>query len=227
VPVLARELARGAAAGAVRTDGDPRGASVLVYVLAGESGEEDESALRQASRARTPVVVVAARPLGDAVPFVPATHVVPVPAGEGFPVEDVLRTAAAVLGEDGAPLAARVPLLRRPVADRLVESFARRNGLVGAAVFLPGADLPLLALNQLRLLLRLEQAYGLPIDRERLPELLATVAAGFGLRALARELLDLVPVAGWAVKGAVAYGGTRALGEAAVARLESRGAAPG
>ncbi len=223
--MLARELARGARAGAVRTDGDPRGASALVYVLAGDPGEEDEAALRRASRARTPVVVVAARPLGDAVvPFVPATHVVPVPAGEGFPVDGVLRTTAAVLGEEGAPLAARVPLLRRPVADRLVESLARKNGLVGATVFLPGADLPLLAANQLRLLLRLEQAYGLPIDRERLPELLGTIAAGFGLRALARELLDLVPVAGWAVKGAVAYGGTRALGEAAVARLESRDA---
>jgi uncharacterized protein (DUF697 family) len=44
------------------------------------------------------------------------------------------------------------------------------------------------------------------------------------MRALARELLDLVPVAGWAVKGAVAYAGTRALGEAAIRRLE---AAPG
>jgi uncharacterized protein (DUF697 family) len=77
-----------------------------------------------------------------------------------------------------------------------------------------------LALNELRLLLRLEQAYGLEIDlRERLPELAGTLAAGLGLRALARELLDLVPGAGWAVKGAVAYAGTRALGEATVRRL--------
>ena len=76
-----------------------------------------------------------------------------------------------------------------------------------------------------RLLLRLEQAYGLEIDpRERLPEIAATLGVGFGMRALARELLDLVPVAGWAVKGAVAYAGTRALGEAAIRRLE---AAPG
>src|SRR5262249_26690754 len=49
----------------------------------------------------------------------------------------------------------------------------------------------------------------------------------FGLRALARELLDLMPptdteggrgsqrVAGWALKAVIAYGGTRALGEAA------------
>jgi uncharacterized protein (DUF697 family) len=72
------------------------------------------------------------------------------------------------------------------------------------------------------MLLRLEQTYGLEIDlRERLPEIAATLGIGFGLRALARELLDLVPVGRWAVKGAVAYAGTRALGEAAVLRLES------
>jgi uncharacterized protein (DUF697 family) len=87
-------------------------------------------------------------------------------------------------------------------------------------VFLPGVDLPVLTLNEIRLLLRLEQVYGLEIDPgERLPEIVATLGAGVGLRAIARELLDLVPVAGWAVKGAVAYAGTRALGEAAVRRL--------
>ena len=103
--------------------------------------------------------------------------------------------------------------------------------MLGAAVFVPGADLPVLALNQIRMILRLEQAYGLDADpRERAPELLATVAAGFGFRAVARQLLAVVPVAGWAVQGAVAYAGTRALGEAAVKRLEVpiRGsAAPG
>ena len=93
--------------------------------------------------------------------------------------------------------------------------------LLAVAVFIPGADLPVLVLNQIRMVLRLEQAYGLDADpRERAPELLATIAAGFGLRAVARQLLGVVPVAGWAVQGAVAYAGTRALGEAAVKRLE-------
>jgi uncharacterized protein (DUF697 family) len=72
--------------------------------------------------------------------------------------------------------------------------------------------------------LRLHQAYGFEVDpRERLPEIVATMGASFGLRAVARELLDLVPVAGWAVKGGVAYASTRALGEAAVRRLEPGG----
>lgn len=221
--VLRRELGEGARGGAVRTDDSPRDAAVLVYVLGHEPTDDDREALKRARRARVPIVAVAAGLLADdvSIPFVLATDVVRVAPGEGFPVEAIARTIAARLGEDGAPVAARVPVLRRAVAEQLIRSFARRSGVVGAAVFIPGADLPVLALNQVRLVLRLEQAYGLAIDpRERLPELAATIGAGLGLRALARELLDLVPGAGWAVKGAVAYAGTRALGEAALVRLE-------
>ena len=101
------------------------------------------------------------------------------------------------------------------VCAHLVESFARRNAITAAAVFVPGADLPILTLNQARLVLRIGSAYGAEIDGQRLPELLGVLGAGFGFRALAREALDFVPIAGWALKGAVAYAGTRALGEAA------------
>jgi len=219
--VLARELARGGDPAAVR-DGDPAGAAVYVHVLAG--GEEDAVALKRARRARAPIVAVASGPLADdvSIPFVLATDVVRVAPGEGFPLERIAEVVAGRLGEDAAPLAARLPVLRRAVCRRLVASFSAKNGLVAAAVFIPGADLPVLALNQVRMLLRIEQAHGLAADpRERAPEVLASLAAGIGLRAAARELLDLVPVAGWAVKGAVAYAGTRALGEAAIRRLES------
>jgi uncharacterized protein (DUF697 family) len=51
------------------------------------------------------------------------------------------------------------------------------------------------------------------------------VGAGFAFRTVARELLDVVPFAGWAVKGAVAYTGTRAVGEAAERYFEARGRA--
>ena len=223
--VLRRELARGAKPGAVRQINDPKGAAVFVYVLGREPTAEDEQALKQARRARVPIVAVAAGPVADdvTIPYVLATDIVRVPAGEGFPLERIAHVIARMLGEDGAPLAARLPVLRRAVADVLVASFSRKCGVIGAAVFVPGADLPVLALHQVRMLLRIEQAYGLDADpRERAPELLATVAAGLGLRAVARQLLGVVPVAGWAVKGAVAYAGTRALGEAAIKRQEIR-----
>jgi uncharacterized protein (DUF697 family) len=220
--VLERELARGGDPAAVRI-GDPEGAAVYVHLVAGSAG--DEAALKRARRARVPTVAVQtlARSAGEgSVPYVLATDVVRVGPGEALPVEAIARRIAAVLGEDAAPLAGRLPVLRGPVCERLVESFARKNGIIAAAVFVPGVDLPVLTLNQVRMLLRLDQAYGLELDpRERIPEVVAVIGAGLGLRAVARELLDLVPVAGWAVKGAVAYAGTRALGEAAILRLEA------
>ena len=222
--VLLRELGRDAPPGAVLGGGAPDGAAVLVYVLGHEPKPDDVAALARARRARVPIVAVTGRD-DLAIPNVLASDVVRVRPGEGFPLEEIARTIAARLGEQAAPLAGRVPLLRGAVCEQLVAGCARRNGVIGAFAFVPGADLPALALNQLRLVLRLEQAHGREIDlRERLPELAATLGAGLGLRALARQLVDRLPVPEWAVQGAVAYAGTRALGDAAVLRLE---AAPG
>jgi uncharacterized protein (DUF697 family) len=216
--VLARELSRGGSASAVRV-GDPAGGAVYVHLVGGG----DESDLKRARRSRVPIVAIVFGAEDVAVPFVLATDVVRVEAGRPFPVDEIAGRIAARLGEEAVSLASRLPVLRPTVCAHLVESFARKNGIVGAAVFVPGADLPVLALNQVRMLLRLDQAYGLELDpRERLPEVIATIGAGMGMRAVARELLDLIPVAGWAVKGGVAYAGTKALGEAALKRLEAQ-----
>ena len=220
---LRRELARrGDPAALVGPEGLERAAGIL-HVLAGPPAAEDEEVLKRAHRSRVPVVCLAAAPEADGdVPYVLPTDVVHARAGEGFPVEELARALAHRLGEAATPLAARLPVLRRAVCDQLVESFARRNALVGAAVWIPGADLPVLTLNQVRLVLRIGSAYGVEIDAERLPELLGVLGAGFGFRALAREALDFVSVAGWLLKGAVAYAGTKALGEAARRYFEAR-----
>ena len=82
--------------------------------------------------------------------------------------------------------------------------------------------MPVLTVNQVRLILRIADAYGFEIDKERLPEVLAVFGSGFGFRKFARRGAELVPVLGWALKGAVAYAGTRALGEAAMRYFERR-----
>jgi uncharacterized protein (DUF697 family) len=108
------------------------------------------------------------------------------------------------------------------VCETLIETFARKNGLIGAAVFIPGVDFPVLTANQLRLVLRICASYGLEIDKERAPEIVATIATGLGARAIARELVGAVPVAGWLLKGALAYAATKALGEATIKYCEAR-----
>jgi uncharacterized protein (DUF697 family) len=158
----------------------------------------------------------------DAVPYVLAADLVRVPAGQGFPVDEITEAVARRLGENGTALAARLPRLRGAVCKHLISHFAKRNAAVAAAIFIPGVDMPVLTLNQIRLVLRIALAYGQEIDRTRAGELLGVVGVGFGLRAVARELLDFVPIAGWAVKGGVAYAGTKAVGEAAVRYFEAR-----
>lgn len=222
---LVKGLAAGAAPGAVRVGGSAEDAAVVVRVLAGVPSADDEAELRAAKRAKVPVVAVQTADEVFDVPYVLATDVVVCRPGEGFPLEEIAARMAERLGEAGTGLAARVPLLRGPVCDALVERFSRQNGIAAVAIFVPGADFPVLTLNQLRLVLRLAAAHGVEVDQQRLPEILATIGAGLGFRAVARQLLGAVPVAGWAVKGAIAYGGTRALGEAARRYFETVGPA--
>ena len=223
VAVLARELTRGGVASAVQEQGPVEDAAALVHVLAGPPDKDDEQVLKEAARAHVPIVVVAAGP-GDPghISYVLDQNVVRVGAATALPVDEIATRLARALGEAGTPLAARLPVLRRSVCEELIRTFSRQNGLVGIAVFVPGADLPVLTLNQIRLVLRIADAYGFEIDKERLPEVLGVIGSGLGFRALARRAVEFVPVVGWALKGVVAYAGTRALGEAAMRYFERR-----
>jgi uncharacterized protein (DUF697 family) len=223
VDALRRELVRDGDPTAVREAGLGAldGAAALVYVLAGDVTEEDERALHAADLAGVPIVALGPDPRTP-IPYVYATDVLPLLPGEGFPLDDLARLLGAKTDDDASALAARLPALRRGVAEALIAKVARQNAIVGAAVFIPGADFAVLTINQLRLVLRIAAAYGQEIDAERLPEILAVVAGGLGFRAVARQALGVVPVAGWALKGGVAYAGTKALGEAAVRYFEAR-----
>jgi uncharacterized protein (DUF697 family) len=232
---LREKLASGGDESAVRdlsgrelTRYDLEGAQTLVYVIAGERPDGgDEAALRLADRSDAEVVcVLVSEPNEEAVdvPYVLATDVVSVAPGDELPIEEIAARIAERAGDKGYVLAAKLPILRRAVCEDIVRGFSRQNGVLGAAIFIPGADFPVLTLNQMRMVLRIAVAYGEEIDRGRALELLPVVAAGFGLRAIARQFVGLVPFAGWAVKGAIAFTGTRALGEAAIAYFERGGA---
>jgi uncharacterized protein (DUF697 family) len=223
VDALRRELLRDGDPSAIRDAslGALDGAAALVYVLAGEPTEEDERALRSADMANVPIVVLGPDPTTP-IPYVLATDILPLSPGEGFPLEDLGRLLGAKADDVAPALAAKLPSLRRGIADSLVAKVSRQNGLIGAAVFIPGVDFPVLTLNQLRLVMKLATAYGQQLDAQRLPEVLGVVGTGLGLRAIARGALGVVPVGGWAVKGGVAYTGTRALGEAAIRYFEAR-----
>jgi uncharacterized protein (DUF697 family) len=171
--------------------------------------------------ANVPVVVLGPDPTTP-IPYVLATDVLPLSPGESFPLEDLGTLLAAKAGDAAAPLAAKLPALRRGIVEGLVAKVAKQNGLIGAAVFIPGVDFPILTLNQLRLVMRLATAYGQQLDAQRVPEVLGVVGSGLAFRTIARGAVGVVPVGGWAVKGGVAYTGTRAIGEAAIRYFEAR-----
>jgi uncharacterized protein (DUF697 family) len=213
VPLLARELRAGGDPSAV-VEGRVEGAAALVWV-----GPPDKAALRAAKRAGVSIIALTE---DRHVPYVLAEDIIRVPPGQSFPLEAITKAIAHRLGEDATALAAKLPVLRPAVCDELIRSFAKKNGILAAAIWIPGVDLPILTINQIRLVLRLAIAHGRELDRDRAIELLGVVGAGFGFRAIARQLLDFVPVAGWAVKGGIAYSGTRALGAAAEKYFEAR-----
>jgi uncharacterized protein (DUF697 family) len=128
-------------------------------------------------------------------------------------------------------LARHIPAFRPAVAAQLVNEVSWVNAKIAVLSALPGVipltdillpaaalgDMMLLTKNQVLLLLRIAAAYGLPVDlRARTRELVPVVGGAFGWRAIARELIGLVPGGiGVIVKGAVAYAGTYTVGKAA------------
>ena len=206
---------------------DLQGAALLLYVVSGEKpSAEDEQVLKLADRNDVDAVcvLVGAKSTPVDVAYVPATRVVAVPPGRPLPVDRIAELVASLTDETGYALAARLPVVREAVVEAIVRRFARQNGVLGVAIFIPGADFPVLTLNQLRMVFRIAAAHGEEIDRERIPEVLAVVGAGLGFRTVAREALGFVPGLGWAIKGGVAYVGTKALGKAATAYFEQGGA---
>lgn len=115
------------------------------------------------------------------------------------------------------------PFVRRPLSIEAVRATSVQNAGIGLVAFIPGADLPIMTLNQAKMLLQIAAAYGEPMGAARAKELAAVVAGGFAMRSVARQVAALVPVVGWAVKAAVGYGGTQAMGHAAIEYFERGG----
>lgn len=120
------------------------------------------------------------------------------------------------------PLAKAYPLFRRAVCEEIIRKNARQNALVGALP-IPGADMPVMTANQGRMVLHIAAAYGEELSMDRARELIGVLAAGFGLRALSRQVVKLIPVGGWAAAAALGYAGTVAMGRATMLYFERGG----
>ncbi len=129
------------------------------------------------------------------------------------------RVARALDEEHLVPLGRGYPVFRRAVCEEIIRKNARQNAVIGALP-IPGADLPAITANQGRMVLGIAAVYGEEITLARARELIGVLAAGFGFRALTRQVVKLVPVGGWAASGVIGYAGTLAMGRSAMLYFE-------
>lgn len=127
------------------------------------------------------------------------------------------------LGSKRLALAANFPFVRRAVAIEAVKATAFQNGVIGGVMIIPGADMPLMTANQAKMVLQIAAAYGEPLGAERVKELAAVIGGAFAFRTVARQAATLLPGFGWALKAAIGYTGTMAMGHAAIDYFERGG----
>ena len=195
---------------------------VLVMPPSMIESQDINSRLAEVEQARANAVVVLTEAPGIEISFpgVGPSRVVGMAPGRVAPA-DVLAEAVADAARDGAvALAAQLPVLRDEAVRQLIRRTSIQNAVVGCLFIIPGADMPVMTLNEARMVLRIAAAHGESVGTERALEILGVIGSGFGFRAAARQLLDFLPGPGWVIKGGVAWSGTRALGEAARAYFD-------
>lgn len=210
-------------------------------IFLGARGDADGAHLSLLEPLRLPILCIsvdpAAAPSGPATPPLGGTwaeYVVPALTATAlrsrvFPhLVECARGAEIAVGR-------ALPPLRESVAAKLTRDAAANSlkvaiasavvdhiplvGLVLGAMASAG-DIVAITGIQIVLLMHIEAAYGRDPDLQRLWRLLPVIGGGLGWRALARELAGFVPVAGIAIKGAIAYAGTIVVGEGVTFFLE-------
>jgi uncharacterized protein (DUF697 family) len=124
--------------------------------------------------------------------------------GRAFP--PLRETVAAKLTRDAGANALKVA-----IASALVDHIPMLGIVLGAVA--SAGDIVAITGIQIVLLMHIEAAYGRDPDLQHVWQMLPVIGGGLGWRALARELSGFVPVAGVAIKGAIAYAGTIVVGE--------------
>ncbi len=128
------------------------------------------------------------------------------------------------------PLARHFLSFRQPVVNRIIQRTSKENALFSLVTALPNVvpnilelpwavgefatDTAFLTINQVRMAFLIAAANGKTVGYgEQKGELASIVAAAFGWRAIARELIGKIPLGGGLIpKAAVAFAGTYVVG---------------
>lgn len=119
------------------------------------------------------------------------------------------------------------PIMRNKVADNIINTCSFQNAAIGAISFIPGADMPLMTLNQARMILELAAIYNYPIDEDRIIEMVVLVISAFAMKMLSNYLTDNCKISKVVINGVFGFGGTQLLGNIAKSYFASGGAVDG
>lgn len=125
-----------------------------------------------------------------------------------------------VLPEKKLSLCNAFSFVRGVAARSEVRSCAVQNSAIGLVHLIPGADLPLMTLNQMKMLLRIASIYGHEPDVLQLAQGFGVGAFAFVSRAGARSALRALPAFAQLIRASVALGSTCAMGWALIAYYE-------
>lgn len=123
---------------------------------------------------------------------------------------------------DPVSTAANFEFCRGLEVERLINRCALQNAGVGAVDLIHGADLPVMAGNQVKLAFDIAAAHGQGLSADRALDAAMVVASAFLFRAAARGVMGRVPVMRFAVRGAIGYGGTVLTGRAIEAKVRAQ-----
>lgn len=226
----------------IPADGSVTSLDARAILLMGRPGDLEGARLSSLAPLALPILCVtvdpnAPAPLGPATPPLASTwaeYVVPALTqlalrARLFPhLVECSKGAEIAVGRALAPLreSVAVKLTRDAAGNSLKVAIASAVvdhipvvGLVLGAMASAG-DIVAITGIQIVLLMHIEAAYGKDPDLQRIWRLLPVIGGGLGWRALAREIAGFVPVAGIAIKGAIAYAGTIVVGEGVTFFLE-------
>jgi GTP-binding protein Era len=153
-----------------------------------------------------------------------ADDVLGLSARRGWGLDGLARRMVDAAPSMAEALARVMPAFAEQLAGQLILRYSTTAATVALAP-LPIAHVIPLTVLQLALVIRLARLYGHELSWRRSREVVPALAAGIGWRELFRQVARLVPVAGWALNGGVAFVGTYITGRAAQHLLRT-GASP-
>jgi small GTP-binding protein len=210
-----------------------RDASVIIFLIDGTRRieNEDRQLYSRLQALKHPIVTAvnkidALRGDPDAIAAQIAVQlniqdVIPISGKVGTNIADELLPALIEASPEAALAIGRhLPSFRRLASEKLIRN-ATLISLAAGLEPIPLVDIPIILSNQIRMILRLAAIYGEPLSSLYVRELITAIAGSLAMRYLAEEAAKAVPFGGDFVSGAIAAGGTWAIGNVALEYFEN------